>query len=51
MNICVPMSALAPEVARTVNILQAVMWIAEAWKQVSGEAIKKRFRKAGIHLE
>ena len=40
--------ALASEVTSTVNILQAVRWLAEAWKQVSGETIKKCFRKAGI---
>ena len=40
--------ALASEVAKTINILQAIRWIAEAWQQVSCETILKCFRKAGI---
>ncbi len=39
------------EVAKKIDILQAVRWIAEAWGQVSNETIKKCFRSAGILTE
>ena len=40
--------SLASEVAKKINVLQAIRWIAEAWEQVSCETIKKCFKKAGI---
>ena len=38
----------ASEVANAVNILIAVRWIAQAWKEVKAETVCKCFRKAGI---
>ena len=32
--------SLASEVAKNINILQAIRWIAEAWKQVSTETVQ-----------
>ena len=38
----------ASEVAKSLTILHAIRWVAEAWKQVPSDTIKKCFRKAGI---
>ena len=38
----------ASEVVKSVTILHAVRWIAEAWKNVNELTIKKYFRKAGV---
>lgn len=38
----------ASEVVQSVNILNAVRWVAQAWEKVTPETIKKCFRKAGI---
>ena len=38
----------AAEVVKSVNILQAIRWIAEAWKSIDPATIKKCFRKAGM---
>ena len=40
--------ASASEVVKSVTILHAVRWVAEAWKNVHELTIKKCFRKAGI---
>lgn len=40
--------SLASDVATNINVLQAIRWMAEAWKQVSCETIKKCFKNAGI---
>lgn len=38
----------AAEVVKSVNVLHAIRWIAEAWKCVQSTVILKCFRKAGI---
>lgn len=38
----------ATEVVQSITILQAIRWVAEAWKSVDAITIKKCFRKAGI---
>lgn len=38
----------ASEFIKTLTILNAVRWVAEAWKLVKEDTIKKCFRKAGI---
>ena len=38
----------ASEVVKSVTILHAVRWVAEAWKNVSELTVKKCFHKAGI---
>ena len=38
----------ASEVAKSVSILHAIRWVAQAWDAVTPETIRKCFRKAGI---
>ena len=38
----------ASEVIMSVTKLHAIRWVAEAWKKVTSDAVKKCFRKAGI---
>ena len=38
----------ASEITKSVSILQAIRWIAQAWEAVQPETVKKCFRKAGI---
>ena len=38
----------AHEVVKSLSVLLASRWIAEAWQKVSSETIKKCFRKAGV---
>jgi hypothetical protein len=38
----------ASDVVKSLTVLHAIRWIAQAWSQVSPEVIKKCFRKAGI---
>lgn len=38
----------ASQVTKSLTILHAIRWVAEAWKQVTSDTIKKCFRKAGI---
>ena len=38
----------ASEVTKKINILQAIRWIAEAWKKISSDTIKKCFRLSGV---
>ena len=38
----------ATEVCKSVDLLQAIRWIAQAWESVSDSTIKKCFAKAGI---
>ncbi len=38
----------ATDVVKSMNILQAIRWIAEAWKSVDKSVIQKCFRKASI---
>ena len=38
----------ASEITKSVSILHAIRWIAQAWKAVRPEIVKKCFRKAGI---
>ena len=41
----------ATEVSTTVDLLQAIRWIAQAWENVSESTIKKCFKKAGFLSE
>ena len=41
-------SSSASEIVKSVNILHALRWTAQAWECVSSETIKKCFRNAGI---
>ena len=38
----------ASEVNKSVNVLQAIRWVAQTWKAVKDETISKCFRKAGV---
>lgn len=38
----------ASELAKSVDVLQAIRWIGQAWSNVSSDTIKKCFRNAGI---
>lgn len=39
---------LASEIVKSVNILHAIRWVAQAWEAVKKETISKCFRKGGI---
>ena len=41
----------ASEVTKSLTILHAIRWVAEAWNQVASDTIKKCFQKAGILTE
>ena len=38
----------ASEIAKDIDILQAITWVADSWKEVSVETIKNCFAKCGI---
>ena len=38
----------ASEVMKSINILHAIRWVAQAWEAVKPETIKKCFRKGGV---
>jgi len=38
----------ASEVTKSINILHAIRWVAQAWEAVKPETIKKCFRKGGV---
>ena len=41
----------ASEVIKSVDILQAIRWVSQAWEEVKQETISKCFRKAGVLRE
>ena len=41
-------TATASQLVQSVDVLQAIRWVAEAWDSVKEETVKKCFRKAGI---
>ena len=38
----------ASEIAKGIDFLQAIKWVADTWKKVSVETIKNCFAKCGI---
>ena len=36
------------EVTKSVSVLQAILWVAQAWKSVKEETISKFLKKAGV---
>ena len=38
----------ASEITKDIDILQAITWVADTWKEVSDETIKNCFAKCGI---
>ena len=41
-------STSATEIVKSVTVLHALRWVAEAWERVKNDVIQKRFIKAGI---
>ena len=39
---------MVSEVTKFVSVLQAILWVAQAWKAVKEETISKCFQKAGV---
>ena len=42
---------LAWEIAKQIDVLQAIEWVAKAWKEVTAETIKNCFAKSGFTEE
>lgn len=40
--------ATASEVTKSISILHAIRWVAQAWETVKPETVMKCFRKAGV---
>ena len=45
---CISDDLTASEIAKGIDILQAITWVADSWKEVSVETIKNCFAKCGI---